>query len=156
MTQQNHEVDIAKYAKVELKKQDISLLWEEPRDIFKVVVRCSKPSALSGARLQYWQDHWPHQRLPKGAVVGAGGSGWMAQDDWFNGKWKDADFNVAVEGNEAVYTLPPYTGVSSVTKSILRKTNLIAFTSRYRSSHSQRRKNTNWRKTAITKLNSPK
>ncbi|MBM3235868.1 hypothetical protein FJZ31_06170 [Candidatus Poribacteria bacterium] len=107
MTQQNHEVNIAKYAKVELKKQDITLLWEEPRDIFKVVVRYSELPALSNVKLQYWQDHWPHQRVPKGAVVGAGRSGWMAADDWYNGEWKNADVNVAVEGNNAVYTFNP-------------------------------------------------
>jgi len=107
MTQKTQEVDVAKYAKVELKKQDITLQWEEPRDIFKVVVRCKDKSALSNAKLQYWQNHWPHQRVPKGAVVGAGGSGWMAQDDWFNGEWKDADAEMKAEGDSFIYTFNP-------------------------------------------------
>jgi hypothetical protein len=107
MTQQNHEVDVARYAKVELEEQGITLRWEEPRDIFRVVVRCPELSVLSSAKLQYWQHHWPHQRVPKGAVVGAGGSGWMRQDDWYNGEWKDADVNLTVEGDEAVYTFNP-------------------------------------------------
>jgi len=107
VTQQTYEVNVAKYAKLEEKKQEVILLWEEPRDIFKVVVSTSEPSALSNAKLQYWQNHWPHQRVPKGAVVGAGGSGWMRQDDWYNGQWKDADVNVAVQGNMAVYTFNP-------------------------------------------------
>ena len=107
MTQSNYEVDIATYAKIEQKEQEITLVWEESRDVFMLVVKCSNPSSLSNARLQYWQHHWPHRRIPKGAVVGAGGSGWMAQDDWFNGGWKDADANVRVEGNNAIYTFNP-------------------------------------------------
>ena len=73
MLQQKHEVDVAKYAKLERTEQGITLIWEEFRDIFRVEVKYSDPSMLSDAKLQYWQHHWLHQRVPKGVPVGAGG-----------------------------------------------------------------------------------
>jgi hypothetical protein len=100
-------VNIAQYAKLEQGANEVVLRWEEMRDIFAVVVKCSEPSALSGAKLQYWQRTWPNQRVPKGAVVGAGGSGWMRDDDWFNGDWKTADVKVLVKDKEAIYTFNP-------------------------------------------------
>ena len=107
MLQQKHEVDVAKYARLEQNEQDITLTWEEFRDIFKVEVKCSDPAIFSDAKLQYWQHHWPHQRVPKGVPVGAGGSGWMAQDDWYNGEWKDADVSMAIEADKVIYTFNP-------------------------------------------------
>jgi hypothetical protein len=103
---QDH-VNIAKYAMIESNAQDVMLQWEEMRDIFAVVVQCSDASALKGAKIQYWQRIWPKQRVPKGAIVGAGGSGWMAADDPYNGDWKDADVKVELQGNHAVYTFNP-------------------------------------------------
>jgi len=107
MIMENHEVDVARYARMESGDQDITLVWEEYRDIFKVVVISPEPSAMSETKVQYWQQHWPHQRVPKGVAVGAGSSGWMAQDDWYNGQWKDADVKMTLESNSAVFTFGP-------------------------------------------------
>ena len=104
---QDYEVDVARYADITYTGQDITLVWEDPRDIYKVVVVCSEPTTLSNVRLQYWQNNWPHKRVPRGEAVGAGASGWMPQDDWFNGKWKDADIRVLLTGNEAARTVFP-------------------------------------------------
>lgn len=30
--------------------------------------------------------------------------GWAAQDDWFNGEWKDADTRAETKGNSVIYT----------------------------------------------------
>jgi hypothetical protein len=103
----NDNVNIAKYARIENNTQDITLEWEEMRDIFAVVVQCSDSSALKNAKIQYWQMIWPNQRVNKGAVVGAGGSGWMATDDPYNGNWKDADIKVKFQDNLAIYTFNP-------------------------------------------------
>ncbi len=99
-------VNIAEFAKMECDDQGIVLHWEEPRDIYKVVVKTDSPSKLVERKLQYWQNHWPRQRVPKGEVVG-GGSGWTAVDDWFNGQWRDADARVEVKGDRVVYTFNP-------------------------------------------------
>jgi hypothetical protein len=107
MIQQNREVDVAKYARLELKEGSVTLRWEEPRDIFGVNVKSPASDTLWKVKVQYWQNNWPHRRVPKGALVGAGRSGWMAQDDWFNGGWKDADFSVVLRGNTAVYNFNP-------------------------------------------------
>ena len=107
MIMENQQVDVARYAKIDLNESDIVLVWEEIRDIFKIVVKCPEPSALSDAKIQYWQHHWPQVRVPKGAAVGAGRSGWMAQDDWYNGQWKAADAKASFESDRVIYTFNP-------------------------------------------------
>jgi len=102
------QVNIASYAKVYYNPEDITLEWEEMRDVFAIVIQ-SDPSAL--AKIQYWQRIWPIQRVAKGAVVGAGGSGWMADDDPYNGDWKTADVKVTLQGNRAVYTFNPINAI---------------------------------------------
>ena len=104
---QHNQVDVAEWAAIEHGPQDITLRWEEMRDVFSVVVHCADVSALSGAKLQYWQRVWPGQRVPKGTAVGAGRSGWMADDDWFNGEWKTADTVVSLQDDRATYTFNP-------------------------------------------------
>ena len=105
--QEGGKVDITKYAKqIEPNEKNITLLWEEPRNIFEVVVKSSKPGQISNAKLQYWQRYWPQKPLPEGEVEG-GSSGWLPQDDWFNGQWKDADTKMKIEGNNVIYNFNP-------------------------------------------------
>jgi len=108
---QTDQVNIANYARVEYNPKDITFEWEEMRDVFVIVVCCPDPSALADAKIQYWQRVWPNQRVPKGAIVGAGGSGWMADDDPYNGEWKTADAKVTLQGDNAVYTFNPINAV---------------------------------------------
>jgi hypothetical protein len=106
VTMINKQVNIAKYAKVEYTNNIVTLEWEEMRDIFSIVLTGCDASILSKAKIQYWQRVWPKQRVPKGAIVGAGGSGWMADDDPYNGDWKDADVKMMTK-NKAIYTFNP-------------------------------------------------
>ena len=46
-------------------------------------------------------------RVAKGAVVGAGESGWLANDDWTNGRWQPADCLVVQKEHSLVYTFHP-------------------------------------------------
>jgi hypothetical protein len=48
-------------------------------------------------------------RVPKGAIVGSGESGWLANDDWTNGNWQQADCDVRQEGATWTYTFRPLT-----------------------------------------------
>ena len=100
-------VNIADFAMIEESENDIIFQWEEMRDIFGVVVESPDKEALSKLKLEYWRRHWPQQRVPKGAVVGAGGSGWMRDDDWFNGEWKTADVKVKLDGSKAIFEFNP-------------------------------------------------
>lgn len=104
---ENKKVNIAKYARTEYKDNTITFEWEEMRDIFTVVLSGCDLSFLSKAEIQYWQRVWPMQRVPKGAIVGAGGSGWMADDDPYNGDWKSADVNLTIKDDMAIYTFNP-------------------------------------------------
>ncbi len=101
------QVDIADFAMMEYVPEYFMLKWEEMRDIFALAIICSDKSALSKAKIQYWHRNWPHQRVPKGASLGAGGSGWMRDDDWFNGEWKDADTNLTFDDDKFIYTFNP-------------------------------------------------
>ncbi len=45
--------------------------------------------------------------MPKGADVGSGREGWLAIDDWTNGRWQEADAIVAVDGDLLRFTFRP-------------------------------------------------
>ena len=89
--------------------QDYEIWWEDPRDIFQVGVSFSPGSdpGPGDLALEYWQSSWPRVRVAKGAVVGAGESGWLANDDWTNGRWQPADCLVVQKEQSLVYTFHP-------------------------------------------------
>jgi len=76
------------------------ICWEDPRDIVRVEVEFERgaPQSQEGVQLEYWQNAWPGVRIPKGAVIGAGNSGWLANDDWTNGRWQRADAESRLDG----------------------------------------------------------
>jgi len=102
-----NQFDAAQYAVIEYSPEEVVLRWEEMRDIFSVIIQSTDRSRLSDIKLQYWQRTWPNQRVPKGTAVGAGGSGWMRDDDWFNGKWIDADVKAEIQDDKVIYTFNP-------------------------------------------------
>jgi len=80
---------------------DYEIWWEDPRDLYQVAVQFAPgtapdPEAVS---VRYWQHSWPEVRLPKGDPVGSGRSGWLAIDDWTNGRWQKADCEFEQEGD---------------------------------------------------------
>ena len=87
------------------KGKDFGVLWEEMRDIFKVVVEFDglAPSPAS-VKLQYWQSNWPWRNIPRKEASGSGNSGWLSIGDWFKGVWLTADSNLKVDGNTWTYT----------------------------------------------------
>jgi hypothetical protein len=90
--------------------KDYGVIWEDARDIFRVVVKFADSQAVPGPaslRLEYWQSSWPHRRIPRDRPSGAGGSGWLNVGDWFSGKWVRADTNLAVEGATYTFTFNP-------------------------------------------------
>jgi hypothetical protein len=99
----------------ELKKwdaegKDYGVVWEDSRDIYRVVARFanSKGAADAGSiRLEYWQSSWPHRRIPRDKPSGAGSSGWLNVGDWFQGRWLKADTNLNVKGTTYTFTFNP-------------------------------------------------
>ncbi len=89
--------------------KDYGVMWEDARDIFRVVVTFAEGSAPKpgSLRLQYWQSQWPHRRIPRDRPCGAGSSGWLDIGDWFQGRWRDADVNVEAAGAKLTYTFRP-------------------------------------------------
>jgi hypothetical protein len=88
---------------------DYEIWWEDPRDIYQVSVTLDSPisSGTPAPVMAYWRNSWPGVRVAKGAVVGAGESGWLANDDWTNGKWQPADCEVKQEGPAWIFTFRP-------------------------------------------------
>lgn len=87
---------------------DYGIYWEDPRDVFRVVVGFEEASPpAESLRLEYWQSSWPERRIPRDAPSGSGASGWLDIGDWYRGAWKAADANVQVSGTEAVFTFNP-------------------------------------------------
>jgi len=106
--QQGEAINVVTFG--ELKKwdadgKDYGVIWEDSRDIFRVVVRFADSKAVpepETVKLEYWQSTWPRYRIPRDRPAGAGGSGWLNVGDWFQGKWLKADTNLQVDG--AIYT----------------------------------------------------
>ncbi len=112
MPREGEYVDVAPYG-YPLPSEDgksYGVIWEDPRDIFKVVVSYGKDmpeSPIRQAKLQYWQSQWPRRRIPRDRESGAGSSGWLDVGDWYNGQWKTADVDMSVEGDTVAYTFHP-------------------------------------------------
>lgn len=114
------QVDVAPFGERRSWDQphDTGVQWSDARDIERIVVRWGKrPPDRRSVRLQYWKGQWPEKRVPKGAVAGAGSSGWLAEDDWFNGTWQRADVRLECRERTWTYTFAPlnareFTGIN--------------------------------------------
>ena len=94
-------VDVASFGEIRRweAEKDIGILWEDARDVFKVVVQFPDGEKLpdpSTVRLQYWQSRWPQERVPRTA---SGAAAAANAGDWFQGEWKDADVEVIVSSS---------------------------------------------------------
>ena len=108
----DEQVDVAPFGETRSwdDGKDIGVLWEDAREIFKVVVTFANNAVLpdpSTVKLQYWKNGWPEQRVPRNELLGSGSSGWMASGDWYRGRWQDADIDVSVSGNTWTFTFRP-------------------------------------------------
>ncbi len=84
--------------------------WAEPRKVRRFVVEFADgaaPPATGTVRVQYWHRHWDGQADPILAEVASGREGWVAMDDWTNGRWKDAETQVRAEGRRWTFTFAP-------------------------------------------------
>ena len=91
-------------------QKDYGVLWEDPRVIFRVMVKFADAKAVpnpKAVRLEYWQSSWPRHRIPRDSPSGAGSSGWLNVGDWFQGKWLKADADLDVEGVIYAFTFNP-------------------------------------------------
>ncbi len=84
------------------------LLWEEPREIHKVVVEFDGPAPAPGTvHLEYWGSRWPEQRLPKDREPGGGDVGWMELGNWYTYKWRPADAESKTDGSRLTFAFRP-------------------------------------------------
>ncbi|HWI58313.1 MAG TPA: hypothetical protein VNZ22_13890, partial [Bacillota bacterium] len=84
------------------------ILWEDPRELHRVVVRfATPPAAPKQIRLEYWGSRWPEQHLPKDREPGGGDIGWMELGNWFNGGWRVADAETKTDGCVLTFSFRP-------------------------------------------------
>ena len=86
------------------------VVWEDPRDVFRVVVTFADPAAVPApdtVRLEYWRSQWPQRRIPRDQLSGAGSSGWFDVGDWFQGDWRTADAVLEADGATFTFTFNP-------------------------------------------------
>jgi hypothetical protein len=106
-------VDVVPFGQPERRdaeRKKYGVIWEDPRDIFRVVVRFDDAEAApdpQAIRLEYWQSSWPRHRIPRDRPSGAGSSGWLNVGDWFQGKWQKADTNLQVKDATYTFTFNP-------------------------------------------------
>jgi len=84
--------------------------WEKPRNIRRLEVEFeeeTRPPDPSSVRIEYWHRHWNGKADPILAETGAGGYGWIPQDDWFNGQWRTASVVPALHPDRWVFTFRP-------------------------------------------------
>ncbi|MHB8521843.1 MAG: hypothetical protein ACYDH9_13920, partial [Limisphaerales bacterium] len=88
--------------------RDAGIYWEDPRDVYRVVVTfAATPPDPGSARLEWWQSQWPERRIPRDHLSGAGESGWLDIGDWYRGKWRAGDAQLKTAGNTWTYTFRP-------------------------------------------------
>ena len=86
----------------------VGLWWEDPRDIQRVVVTFAEDApAATAVKLQWWQSQWPERRIPRDHPSGASESGWGQLGDLHQGRWRDADAALQVEGKVWTYVCRP-------------------------------------------------
>jgi hypothetical protein len=84
------------------------LLWEDPREIHRVIVHFESPPAKTDSlRLHYWGSRWPNQHLPKDSEPGGAEVGWMELGNWYQGGWRTADTRERVSGNAVTFEFAP-------------------------------------------------
>jgi len=111
--QKGEEADVAGFGEVkkwDAEGKDYGVLWEDSRDIFRVVVKFADANNLpqkETVHLEYWQSTWPGSRIPRDQPSGAGSSGWLNVGDWFQGKWRTADTNLQTDDATYTFTFNP-------------------------------------------------
>ena len=88
--------------------REVILVWEDPRDVCRVVAGFAGPPPEPGkVRLEWWQSQWPERRIPRDHLSGAGGSGWLNIGDGYQGRWRRADAGLETSGNTWTWTFQP-------------------------------------------------
>lgn len=105
-------VDVAPFGELRSWKDGnaVGVVWEDTRDIFRVVVKFvdkSKMPEPSNAKVQYWKGQWPQERMPRDENLGSGKWGWIEAGDWYNGVWRDADTQLEAKGDTWTFTFNP-------------------------------------------------
>ncbi|HOV75321.1 MAG TPA: hypothetical protein PK967_15235 [Candidatus Hydrogenedentes bacterium] len=100
-------MDIVPFGEMLQEKEGCTIIWEDPRELHRVVVEFEAPPDADLLALHYWQSSWPHREIPRNAPSGAGQSGWFDVGDWYKGQWRTADANVTIEETRATFTFNP-------------------------------------------------
>jgi hypothetical protein len=100
-------VDVAPFGRHFSEENTVGVEWPEVRRIVRVELDFAKGSPAPMAdtiAVEYWRHVWQGSALRRYGEFGAGGLGWTAMDDWFNGEWKRAAAVGRLAGGTVVFT----------------------------------------------------
>lgn len=103
-------VDVAPFGKKTSTPETVGVEWGEMRRIARLELSFGEGAATplpAGMKVEYWHRVWDGRAVRRYVELGAGGVGWAAMDDWFNGKWKTADVRGTTAGRTVVLTFAP-------------------------------------------------
>src|SRR5574341_1334684 len=86
-------VDVTPFGRVISEGGWAGVQWSEMRRIarLEVAVADGAQAPPEQLKVEYWHKVWDGGAIRRYADQGAGGVGWAAMDDWYNGQWKLAD-----------------------------------------------------------------
>ncbi|MEK7405608.1 MAG: hypothetical protein AAB225_10920 [Acidobacteriota bacterium] len=103
-------VDVAPFGKKIASPDSVGVEWGEMRRIARVEVvfpEGAAPPPPEKMKVEYWRRVWDGRAIRRYVEQGAGGVGWAAMDDWYNGEWKTADVRARSAGRTVVFTFAP-------------------------------------------------
>lgn len=83
------------------------MMWEDPREIHRVVVQFKTSPEPGAVRLEYWGSWWPERHLPKDREPGGGDMGWMELGNWWKYGWRKADAKSTTSGSTVAFAFNP-------------------------------------------------
>ena len=103
-------VDVAPFGKKIFAPNSVVVEWSEMRRVARVEIDFAEGAPVPAPeklKVDYWHRAWDGRAIRRYAEQGAGGVGWAAMDDWFNGQWKTADVRAKTAVRTVIFTFPP-------------------------------------------------
>jgi len=108
---QAKHLDAALFGSPLAEKDSMGVEWSESRRIQRVEISFAPSGGAlpvpDSMQVQYWHRVWDGVAIRRYGEKNAGRTGWVANDDWFNGGWKTADTRARTAGRKVIFTFAP-------------------------------------------------
>lgn len=108
---QAKHLDAALFGSPLAEKDSMGVEWSESRRIQRVEISFAPSGgalpAPDSMQVQYWHRVWDGVAIRRYGEKNAGRTGWVANDDWFNGEWRTSDTRAQTAGRKVIFTFAP-------------------------------------------------